>query len=325
MTVQAYYHFSAKSNKSIGILFLFKLAAKENFMSIEEKMPERLKERLTAIGIPLSIYETRARKCIRILQDCDLSELGELTAVPWFKDAFFCENPEPGKTKAFADGCIAVQDAASIVPVVALNPKPKEDVLDACAAPGQKTLLINELMKGKGEIVANDINRKRYKRMKRLLDGLANITAINENAITLRFENNEKFDKILVDAPCSGEGIVNKPLKLFKIWKEERIEMLSERQKAILENTFSLLKKNGILVYSTCTFEPEENEIVVDNLLKKYKHAKIEKIDIPGLNHHNGFTVWHGRKLSPNLVNCLRIYPQDNGTNGMFVAKIMKK
>ena len=111
-------------------------------------MPNKLKQRLEQLGIPLDIYEKRSRKCIRFLTEdydkSDLKELGKLEKVPWSSDYFFCETAVPGKSKLFLEGKIAIQDAASVVPVMALEPEPNEDILDACAAPGQKTLLIAE-------------------------------------------------------------------------------------------------------------------------------------------------------------------------------------
>ncbi|MFH1420783.1 MAG: RsmB/NOP family class I SAM-dependent RNA methyltransferase [Candidatus Aenigmatarchaeota archaeon] len=291
------------------------------------EIPEELKQRLIELDIPLTIYDNRARKCIGLLRkDCSLDELGKLEKVPWHDDFYFCENSAPGKTKAFENGCFVVMDAASIIPVLALGPKPKENVLDLCAAPGQKTILIARLMRSKGDLVANDINRERFSRLKRtVLDyNIANAVVLNENGATLKFEGDAKFNKILVDAPCSGEGIVNKPHKVFKMWKEKHIERLSKMQKSIIDNAFMLLQNNGTLVYATCTFEPMENESVIDFLLRKHKNAKLEKIKVKGLVSHNGLTQWREEKYSPELKKCLRIYPQDNETNGMFVAKIVK-
>jgi len=131
------------------------------------------------------------------------------------------------------------------------------------------------------------------------------------------------FSKILLDAPCSGEGMVNKNEKLFEHWSEKRIRLISKKQKKLIAHAFELLEWGGTLIYSTCTFSPEENEEVVNFLLSKYKDAKLIDIDV-NIVHAKGLVEWDAKKYDSSLAKCFRIYPQHNNTGGFFVAKIVK-
>jgi len=131
------------------------------------------------------------------------------------------------------------------------------------------------------------------------------------------------FDKILVDAPCSGTGTIRKSLKTIGIWNPDMVRRLSITQKQLIETGFNLLKENGTLVYSTCSLEPEENEEVVDFLINKYENAKIEEIKL-NLKKSPSVIEFEKKKYNKEIEKCLRIWPQDNDTEGFFVAKIRK-
>jgi len=131
-----------------------------------------------------------------------------------------------------------------------------------------------------------------------------------------------KFDKILVDAPCSGTGTIRKSLKTLRIWNPVMIKRLAVTQKKLLETAFSILKKNGILVYSTCSTEPEENEAVVSYLLNNH-NAVLEDINL-NLKRSEPILEFDNQKYNPKVKKCLRIWPQDNNTEGFFVARIKK-
>jgi NOL1/NOP2/sun family putative RNA methylase len=266
------------------------------------KIPEKLKIRLGKLGLDESVYEQRTKKCILSRERLTLEK------VPWYEHAYFVDDKNDDY----------VFDPVSIVPCLALDPQKNDRILDMCAAPGTKTFILSFMSKSR--IVANDINTMRVKRLKCIVKEHninADVTNISGRKVT------GSFNKILVDAPCSGEGMVNKKEKLFRNWSEKRIKILSKKQKKLIAHAFELLEKNGTLVYSTCTFEPEENEEVVDFLLKKFKYAKLADVDV-NITHSNGLTEWNDKKYDNSLDKCYRIYPQHNETGGFFVAKIKK-
>lgn len=280
------------------------------------------------------------RKCIRIntlkVPDKDkfvekLKEKYELENVPFCDYAYFIDIQNPGKMKEYFLGEIYIQEAASLIPPVALNLDADGDefVFDACAAPGSKTTQMAQIMNNKGCIVANDSSGERIKALFFNLESYSVLNVVvtemdlerlkNKNAECFR----ERFDKILVDAPCSCEGTVRKDWKVLSRWGVNLIKFLSVQQRKIMGNAINMLKKNGVLVYSTCTLAPEENEGVVDYALKNFD-VEIERIDIKGLNTREGITKWDRADFDRDIKKCMRIYPQDNDTEGFFVAKLRK-
>ncbi len=271
-------------------------------------IPERLKTRLLKLGMNENIYEQRTRKCFLSKNRLELEK------VPWYEHAYFADEAVSLKKDEF------IFDPVSLVPCIALDPKSRERILDMCAAPGTKTFAMSFLANNEAHIVANDISRFRVRRLKGIVNkyGLsAEVT--NMSGRKIRGE----FDKILLDAPCSGEGMINKKEKLFEHWSEKRIKRLSKIQKKLIIHAFEILRPGGTLVYSTCTFEPEENEEVVDSLLKKRPGAELEEIGI-NVKHSAGLAEWNGKEYDKRLEKCMRICPFHNGTGGFFVAKIRK-
>jgi tRNA (cytosine49-C5)-methyltransferase len=132
------------------------------------------------------------------------------------------------------------------------------------------------------------------------------------------------FDKILLDAPCSGTGTVNKSIGILKMWNPDMIKRLASMQRRLLETAFTILKPGGEMVYSTCSNEPEENEANISWLLENFKDAELMDIDLP-LKRSPAITEFDGDKFNPEVNKCLRIWPQDNHTEGFFVTKIRKK
>jgi len=249
-----------------------------------------------------------------------------LKPIPWCKEGFWIEHNDRrdvGNLLEHHLGKIYVQEAASMIPPLVLNPQPGDIVLDMCAAPGSKTTQMGAMMENKGIIVANDFKGARLQSLGINVQrsGLTNIM------ITLmhgkRFFGFQ-FDKILVDAPCSGMGAIRKSLKTIHIWNPLMISKLAREQKGLLENAFHNLKVGGELVYSTCSVEPEENEGVVDYLVTKFHTASVEKVTLKGLKVSPTITEFSGIKFDSRVKNCLRIWPQDNDTEGFFVAKIKK-
>ena len=249
-----------------------------------------------------------------------------LTPIPWCKEGFWISHPDRrdvGNLLEHHVGKIYVQEAASMIPPLVLHPKPGDLVLDMCAAPGSKTTQMAIMMDNEGLIVANDYKGQRLQSLGINLQrsGLTNVL------VTLmhgkRFHDFQ-FDKILVDAPCSGTGTIRKSLKTIRIWNPKSITKLARQQKQLLENAFKNLKPGGELVYSTCSVEPEENEGVVSYLLETFPEAEVVKVKLPGLKTSPAVMEFNGEKYNLQVKHSLRIWPQDNDTEGFFVCKIKK-
>lgn len=251
----------------------------------------------------------------------------KLEPIPWCKEGFWIAHPERkdvGNLLEHHLGKIYVQEAASMIPPLILNPQPGELVLDMCASPGSKTTQIGAMMQNKGLIIAND-----YKGLRMQSLGInVQRSGLTNMVITLmhgkRFHQFQ-FDKILVDAPCSGTGAIRKSLKTITIWNPSMITKMARQQKELIVRAFENLKPGGEMVYSTCSVEPEENEGVVDNLLKTFPAAKIIPAKLPGLKTSKPIMEFNGEKYDHQIKNTLRIWPQDNDTEGFFIAKIKKE
>jgi len=251
----------------------------------------------------------------------------KLTSIPWCKEGFYVEHKtgrrDIGNMLEHKLGYFYVQEAASMIPPVVLDPQPGEVVLDMCAAPGSKCSQIASYMKNEGLLIAND-----YKGIRLQPLGInMQMCGVTNEIITLmegRWFTDMEFDKILVDAPCSGTGTIRKSLKTLRIWNPEMVRKLAGTQRQLIKTAFNALKKNGILVYSTCSLEPEEDEGIVDFLLKEFSNASVEKVSLPGLKTSKSVLEFEGKKYNPEVKKCLRLWPQDNDTEGFFIAKIKK-
>lgn len=234
---------------------------------------------------------------------------------------------ELGKALEHQLGYYYIQELASMIPPFALEPTKQDIVLDLCAAPGSKTTEIAALMENQGTIIANDIRLDRITALNSNLErcGVTNTIVTKMNGITLCKKLAKAgffFDKILVDAPCSGEGTIRSSPETLKIWNLNMVKGLANLQKKLVAAALDCLKPQGILVYSTCTHAPEENEMVIDFALKNFK-VKLEQVSLP-LKTRQGITEWQNTKLNPELKKCVRIWPQDNDTEGFFIAKLRK-
>jgi len=246
----------------------------------------------------------------------------KLKQIPWCKEGFWVNvTKDLGNLIEHTLGYFYVQEAASMIPAIVLNPKKTDLILDMCAAPGSKTTHLANLMNNSGLIVANDSNFKRIKALAINLQrcGICNTIISLMDASNIK---NLKFDKILLDAPCSGTGTIRKSLGTIQIWNENKIKKFANVQKKLILNAYDNLKGNGTLVYSTCSLEPEENEEVVDFLLKNRK-CKLEDIKID-IKKSKPILKFNNKKYSPEIKKCLRLWPQNNDTEGFFVVKIKK-
>jgi len=235
---------------------------------------------------------------------------------------------ELGKAIEHQLGYYYAQELASMMPPIALAPEKQDIILDLCAAPGSKTTEIAMILENQGTIIANDIRPDRIIALTSNLErcGVSNTIVTRMNGIILCRKLAEKgffFDKILVDATCSGEGIIRSDPDAMKIWNVNMIKKYSSMQKRLLSEALSCLKPEGILVYSTCTHAPEENEEVIDFAIKKF-NVRVQDMKLP-LKTRQGITEWKGRKFDEQVKRCARIWPQDNDTEGFFIAKMKKQ
>lgn len=250
----------------------------------------------------------------------------KLKQIPWWKSGYWVNVTTETlvKTLEYYLGYYYIQEAASMIPPLVLDPKPDEIILDACAAPGSKTTQIAEMMENSGVVVANDYNLKRLKALRGNLQKLGVMNCIVTYMDIRNFwKTGLKFDKILLDAPCSGSGSIVTSWRIMEEWSLATIKRMSSYQKVLLASAVKCLERDGILVYSTCSMEPEENEENVDFCVKKLR-LTVEKVKIKNLKYRNGLTEWNGKKFSKEVENSIRIFPHDNSTEGFFVCKLRK-
>lgn len=240
-----------------------------------------------------------------------------LKPIPWTDDGFyFDENDMPSKHPYYYAGLYYLQEPSAMLPAQVLPIEENDIVLDACAAPGGKTSKLANKLKGTGLLVANDISVSRAQVLLKTLEsqGITNACVIAEDINNLN-NLNECFDKILIDAPCSGEGMFRKEPSLIKSWIERGNEYYSSIQKSIISKALDLLKPGGKIVYSTCTFSQSEDEDIIEYALSICPELKVLPI-----NMHDGFVSG----LTENTKNCVRLYPHKINGEGHFVALLQK-
>ncbi len=213
-------------------------------------------------------------------------------------DIFFVDDDNLKKIKntdIYNDGLIYFQNTSTLIPIIFLNLKPGDNILDMCAAPGGKSLFIQNVMKNKVNVTAVELNHIRYERMcNNFKKQNANVFTIKDNSLNL--DDNLKFDKILLDAPCSGSGTINVfDENIYTYFTEDLIEKSIIRQKKLLEKALKLLKRKGRLVYSTCSILNSENEEIL--LLFKKKLENIVQLKIFPNECFEGFYIFSGEKL----------------------------
>ncbi|WP_027409765.1 RsmF rRNA methyltransferase first C-terminal domain-containing protein [Anoxybacteroides tepidamans] len=248
-----------------------------------------------------------------------------LSPVPFCPTGFYYgAEAQPGKHPYHAAGLYYIQEPSAMFVAETLRPKPGEKVLDLCAAPGGKTTQLAAMMENKGFLLANEIHPKRVKALSENIErfGITNALVTNETPEKLadRFEG--YFDKILVDAPCSGEGMFRKDEEAIQYWSEEHVQQCSVKQRHILDCAYRMLKQGGILVYSTCTFSPEENEQTVEAFLQKYSDLKLISIEKSN-GIQSGKPEWTITGIN-EIKSTARLWPHHLKGEGHFVAKIQK-
>ncbi len=205
-------------------------------------------------------------------------------AVPWEQQGYYYDaDARPGLHPYHEAGVYYLQEASAMAPVVLLDPQPGERVCDLCAAPGGKSTQIAGRLQGKGFLLCNEINPKRAKILSRNIErlGVANALVTNEHPENLARRLPEFFDRVLVDAPCSGEGMFRKEEAAVTDWRVQTVQMCAGRQGEILASAAALLRPGGVLVYSTCTFAPEENEQVIARFLEENPDFSPQPVQAP--------------------------------------------
>ncbi len=276
--------------------------------------------------------------------DCnDLKVEGLGEQVPWEETGFYYDDSAaPGKHPYHEAGLYYIQEPSAMAPVHYLDPKPGERILDLCAAPGGKSTQIAVKMQGKGILISNEINRDRAKILSLNVErlGITNCMVLNETpeSLSQRFEG--YFDKILVDAPCSGEGMFRKNEIATTEWSPENVENCALRQKEILEHASKMLAPGGTLVYSTCTFAPAENEESIYRFIAAHGDFHVQKVPLIGgmENARPGFISEECKEevrgfsqqnndsaLIDEVRNAVRLWPHKLSGEGHFMCVLKRE
>ncbi|WP_123537438.1 RsmB/NOP family class I SAM-dependent RNA methyltransferase [Halosimplex salinum] len=251
----------------------------------------------------------------------------------WHDGLFALPEDQPGTNWPYVLGWLHGQEEVSAVPAEVLDPQPGERVWDACAAPGSKTTQLAALMDDTGLLVATDNNLGRISALRSNAErgGVTNVAVTHEDARNhslkpFRGPDSEEgregapYDRALVDVPCSCEGTIRKNPDALEDWNLDHVDGISGVQKGVLRRAVQTTREGGTVVYSTCTFAPEENEAVLDYALAE-EDCELVEFDLP-LDHALGITEWDGETYDESVRRAKRIYPHHNDTGGFFCAKL---
>lgn len=255
---------------------------------------------------PLKENRPRGVNLTNATEHCQFGYYGEVT----------------GKTVDHQSGAVYSQEPSAMYVGEVAHPKQHERVLDLCAAPGGKTTHLGSYLQNTGLLIANEINSKRSKILVENTErfGLTNTIVTNTTPEVLAARLPNYFDRVLVDAPCSGEGMFRKDPDAMQYWNLDYPAECAKRQRTILKEAVKTLKPGGILVYSTCTFSPEEDEQIIAWLVKTYGFNLLPVKKFPGMD--SGVPEWADG--NSDLQNCVRIFPQHFSGEGHFIAKLQK-
>jgi NOL1/NOP2/sun family putative RNA methylase len=251
----------------------------------------------------------------------------KIKQVPFYEDGYYFtewRNIVIGNTIEHFLGKIYIQETASMIPPVVLNPGPDDTILDLAAAPGSKTTQMAQMMKNSGAIVANEkiFGRLNALRMNLQRCGVVNTVLTEMDGRAFR-KIDMQFDKILLDAPCTGSGTIMKSPNTITMWSIKGATSMRNIQRQLLQAAVNVLKPGGTLVYSTCSLEPEENESNVNYAVQELG-LKTERIDLHGFKTREGITSWDNESFDESVRLSRRVYPQDNNTEGFFISKLVK-
>lgn len=247
-----------------------------------------------------------------------------LPPIPWAKNGYYYTSDfTPGKSVLHDIGLYYIQEPSAMSVAEILDPKPHDIVLDLCASPGGKSTQIATLMQNSGLLISNEIIPKRAQVLADNISrmGITNTVVLNETPENVAKKFSGFFDKILVDAPCSGEGMFRKNPEVINEWSEENVKMCATRQLSILNTIKSALKFGGEMVYSTCTFSAEEDEMVVEQFLQENPDFELVEISNPLFSQG---IVSNTKTSLTDITKTARLFPHKLNGEGHFVAKFRK-
>ncbi len=302
-------------------------------MELPKKFIENMKELLTERELLEYLNSLEKKPChgIRInhkkistedaqvlFEKWGLIEKWGLKKIPWISNGYFIEDSKAASAHPFyRAGLYYIQEPSAMTPARSLPLEKKDKILDMCAAPGGKATQLASKIGPEGFLLANDISVSRGKALLKNLEmaGVDNACVSAEDPKKLMSFFSEYFDKILLDAPCSGEGMFRRDPKSVGAWLEKGPDYYSKIQEELLEEAYAMLSPGGRLIYSTCTFSKEENEDQIEKLLKKHPQMQIEKI-VP----YEGFSKGFG-----SVEEAVRIFPHKMDGEGHFVCLLKKQ
>ncbi|MHB9288204.1 RsmB/NOP family class I SAM-dependent RNA methyltransferase [Halobacteriales archaeon Cl-PHB] len=277
-------------------------------------------ERRLPSAVRVNTIKTTVDRAREALDEADIA----YDAAGWNPRLLRLPESQPGANWPYVHGWLHGQEEVSAIPAAVLDPEPGERVWDACAAPGSKTTQLGALMADSGRLVASDNNLGRISALRSNAErlGLTNVAITHEDARnhSLKPFDGDPYDRALVDVPCSCEGTVRKNPDALEDWTMEHVHGIAGVQKGILRRAVQTTTAGGTVVYSTCTFAPEENEAVLDYALEE-EPCRLVDYDLP-LDHVPGVTEWQDAEYHPSVEKAKRIYPHHNDTGGFFCAKL---
>ena len=250
----------------------------------------------------------------------------DIRPIPWIENGFYYdgEKVQPAKHPYYFAGLYYLQEPSAMTPANRIPIEPGDKVLDVCAAPGGKATELGAKLRGEGVLIANDISNSRAKGLLKNIEvfGIGNVLVLSEEPGKIEDYFQGYFDKILIDAPCSGEGMFRKDKKMVKAWEEHGPEFFAKIQRGIVTQAARMLKPGGMILYSTCTFDPLENEGTIEYLLKEYPEFVIKDI-LPYEGFAQGIPEVTESK-SEDFRKTVRIWPHKMHGEGHFLALLQK-
>ncbi len=300
------------------------------------KLPEEYKEKMIRLLGDESadyfksldeprVYGLRANTLKITPEELDRITEFRLSPVKWCKEGFYFDGDErPSKSPLYYAGLYYIQEPSAMCAAALLPISPGDKVLDLCAAPGGKSTQAAAKLCGEGLLITNDISASRCRALVKNIElsGVSNAIVSNETPERLREKFPHFFDKIIIDAPCSGEGMFRKDREAVKSWGKHKTEMCVELQRSIIKNAAEMLAEGGIMSYSTCTFAPEENEAIIQEFLDNHTDFSLIEAD-KSLGFERGRPEWTANG-SAELEKCGRLFPHKASGEGHFIALLKK-